>query len=92
MTIDNGAEQAIICGTDLVGVSIELTEKIRAKIEKVNTEIDTKKLSLVQYIHILVPDLLEGEQMLRQNILEKQIVFVPCWKKIYLQIKNMLKK
>ena len=33
MAIDNGTEQTIICGTDLVGVSIELTEKIRDKSE-----------------------------------------------------------
>lgn len=50
MAIDNGAEQAIICGTDLVGVSIELTKKIREKIEKANTEIDTKKV-IIGAIH-----------------------------------------
>lgn len=44
MAINNGDEQAIICSTDLVGVSIELTKKIREKIEKNNSEIDTKKV------------------------------------------------
>ena len=50
MAIDNGVEQAIICSTDLVGVSIELTKKIREKIEKDNTEIDTKKV-IIGAIH-----------------------------------------
>lgn len=44
MAIDSGDEQAIICSSDLLGVSIELTKKIREKIEKANKEIDTKKV------------------------------------------------
>lgn len=44
MAISNGNEQAIICSTDLVGVSIELTKKIKEKIEKTNSEIDTNKV------------------------------------------------
>lgn len=44
LAISNGDEQAIICSTDLVGVSIGLTKKIREKIEKTNNEIDTKKV------------------------------------------------
>ena len=50
MAIDNGDEQAIICSTDLVGVSIELTEKTREKIKKINGEIDTTKV-IIGAIH-----------------------------------------
>ncbi len=48
--IDNGVEQAVICSTDLVGVSQNLLKEVRGKIAELNNEIDTNKV-IIGAIH-----------------------------------------